>query len=181
MDPEKFGNSVMFLSLVGNAVSPSRPTISQSVGRSGGQGKRAAARSHAQPFRCGEHGEHGEHWTLMDAATGVTLDQAGCLPNFRFPQSLQHEGSGSGKSSKSVTATPSIAVILLTPGSSNQQTVEIPPKDTRRTYPKIGIIDGGLGAPLADWIIERWDILADEDVDLDHGTFIGGSLSPAVR
>jgi len=31
------------------AVSPSRPAISQSVGLSGGQGKRAAARSHAQP------------------------------------------------------------------------------------------------------------------------------------
>ena len=60
-----------------------------------------------------------------------------------------------------------------TPRASNQ-TVEIPLKDTRRTYPKMGIIDGGLGAPLADWIIERWDILADEDVDLAHGTFIGG-------
>jgi len=62
-----------------SAVSPSRPAISQSVGRSGGQGKRTAARSHAQPRLCGEHGEHGEHWTLMAAATNATLDQAGCV------------------------------------------------------------------------------------------------------
>jgi hypothetical protein len=61
-----------------SAVSPSRPARSQSASRSGRQGKRAAARSHAQPPLCGEHGEHGEHWTLMAAATGVTLDQAGC-------------------------------------------------------------------------------------------------------
>src|SRR5271165_1202991 len=82
-----------------SAVSPSRPAISQSVGRSGGQGKRAAARSHAQPPLCGEHGEHGEHWTLMAAATGPTLDQAGCV---RTSASASHNpysasGSGSGK------------------------------------------------------------------------------------
>ena len=59
-----------------SAVSPSRPALSQSAACSGGQGKRAAARSHAQPPFRGEHGEHGEHWTLMAAARGATLDQA---------------------------------------------------------------------------------------------------------
>ena len=52
-----------------SAVSPSRPAPSQCAARSGRQGKRAAARSHAQPPLCGEHGEHGEHWTLMAAST----------------------------------------------------------------------------------------------------------------
>ncbi len=40
------------------------------------------ARSRAEPRAaafCGEHGEHGEHWTLMAAAGGATLDQAGCI------------------------------------------------------------------------------------------------------
>ena len=70
----------LYVSLFGwSAVSPSRPARSQSASRSGGQGKRAAARSHAQPPLCGEHGEHGEHWTLMAAAGGATLDQAGCI------------------------------------------------------------------------------------------------------
>lgn len=87
-----------------SAVSPSRPTLSQSAVRSGRQGKRAAARSHAQPPLCGEHGEHGEHWTLMAAAHGATLDQAGCV---RTSASASHNpysasGSGSGKPIKKV-------------------------------------------------------------------------------
>ena len=100
-----------------SAVSPSRPALSQSAACSGGQGKRAAARSHAQPPLRGEHGEHGEHWTLMAAARGATLDQA---EGVRTSASASHNpysasGSGSGSPSKSVTATPSISVILLKP------------------------------------------------------------------
>ena len=98
-----------------SAVSPSRPAISQSVGRSGGQGKRTAARSHAQPRLCGEHGEHGEHWTLMAAATNATLDQAGCVgtsASGSHNPTVRREAEA-GSPSKSVTATPSITVILL--------------------------------------------------------------------
>jgi hypothetical protein len=43
------------------AVSPSWPAISQGVGHSGGQGKRAATRSH---LFAASNDEHGEHWTL---------------------------------------------------------------------------------------------------------------------
>ncbi len=50
----------------------------------------------------------------------------------------------------------------------------IPLRDSRRTHPKLGIIDGGISEALSDWVIDRWDVLADEDVDLAHGTFIGG-------
>jgi hypothetical protein len=50
----------------------------------------------------------------------------------------------------------------------------IPVRDSRRTHPRLGIIDGGISAVLSDWVIDRWDILADEDADLAHGTFIGG-------
>lgn len=50
----------------------------------------------------------------------------------------------------------------------------IPIRDSRRTHPRLGIIDGGISEALSDWVIDRWDILADEDVDLAHGTFIGG-------
>jgi hypothetical protein len=52
--------------------------------------------------------------------------------------------------------------------------VTIPIRDIRRTHPRMGIIDGGISEALSDWVIDRWDILADEDVDLAHGTFIGG-------
>lgn len=50
----------------------------------------------------------------------------------------------------------------------------MPVRDSRLSHPKLGIIDGGLSPALADWVIDRWNVLADEDMDLSHGTFIGG-------
>lgn len=50
----------------------------------------------------------------------------------------------------------------------------VPIRDSRRTHPRIGIIDGGISDALSDWVIDRWDVLADEDTDHAHGTFIGG-------
>ncbi|WP_245501423.1 S8 family peptidase [Lichenibacterium minor] len=52
--------------------------------------------------------------------------------------------------------------------------ITIPVRDSRRSHPRLGIIDGGIGPALSDWVIDRWDVLADEDMDLAHGTFIGG-------
>lgn len=52
--------------------------------------------------------------------------------------------------------------------------VAMPIRDSGRTHPRLGIIDGGIGEALADWVIDRWDILAEEDMDRSHGTFIGG-------
>ncbi|MFN4275748.1 MAG: S8 family peptidase [Ferrovibrio sp.] len=47
-------------------------------------------------------------------------------------------------------------------------------KDAARTYPRIGVIDGGIGQALNGWVIDKWDLLDPADADLDHGTFIGG-------
>lgn len=64
---------------------------------------------------------------------------------------------------------------LSTPTTRVRPTdVAVPVRDSRRTHPRIGIIDGGISEALSEWVIERWDILADEDLDLAHGTFIGG-------
>jgi hypothetical protein len=52
--------------------------------------------------------------------------------------------------------------------------VTVPIRDSRRAHPRIGIIDGGISDALSDWVIDRWDILAAEDLDPAHGTFIGG-------
>jgi hypothetical protein len=52
--------------------------------------------------------------------------------------------------------------------------VAIPARSTGRTHPRLGVIDGGISGSLSDWVIDRWDILASEDMDLAHGTFIGG-------
>ena len=102
-----------------SAVSPSRPALSHSAARTGRQAKRTAARSHAQPPLCGEHGEHGEHWTLMAGARGAKLDQAGCVrtsASASRPLYGAREAEAGGPS-KSVTATPSISVILLSQAS----------------------------------------------------------------
>lgn len=68
-----------------------------------------------------------------------------------------------------VRATPSAPTVRARPTNA-----AIPIRDSRLTHPRLGIIDGGIGEALSDWVIDRWDILADEDTDLAHGTFIGG-------
>jgi len=52
--------------------------------------------------------------------------------------------------------------------------VTVPARSAQASYPRIGIVDGGVSTALTDWIIDRWNFLADENMDLDHGTFIGG-------
>ena len=69
-----------------------------------------------------------------------------------------------------VRATPLTPPTLL----ARPEVAIVPVRDSRRTYPRLGIIDGGISTALSDWVIDRWDILADEDADLAHGTFIGG-------
>ena len=64
--------------------------------------------------------------------------------------------------------------LQTSPTRSRPTAAAIPVRDSRRTYPRLGIIDGGISGILADWVIDRWDVLADEDTDLTHGTFIGG-------
>lgn len=71
---------------------------------------------------------------------------------------------------------PGIVVRSAPPVPSRTRPTQaiLPTRDSKRTHPRLGIIDGGLSPVLSDWIIDRWDILADEHVDLSHGTFIGG-------
>ena len=77
-----------------SAVSPSWPAISLSAGHRGGQGKRAAARSHAQPHLCGEHGEHRRALDLEGRGDQRNASSGWVHRNFRFrfPQSLRHVG-----------------------------------------------------------------------------------------
>ena len=56
-------------------------------------------------------------------------------------------------------------------------TYTLPDRGTGKSWPKVGVIDGGISdKALAPWIIGRWDLLADQDIDHVHGTFIGGIL-----
>jgi hypothetical protein len=44
-------------------------------------------------------------------------------------------------------------------------------------YPRVGVIDNGISAALSDWVLDRHDFLATNQVDSDHGTFIAGLLT----
>jgi hypothetical protein len=43
----------------------------------------------------------------------------------------------------------------------------------------VGVVDGGVGDAVGDWIEGRWGQLADTDRDVSHGTFISGLLVAA--
>ncbi|WP_448103510.1 S8 family peptidase [Pedobacter panaciterrae] len=50
----------------------------------------------------------------------------------------------------------------------------IPLLEDNYSYPKIGIIDGGVSDVLSDWVEDRWGLLSPDDKDENHGTFIAG-------
>lgn len=50
------------------------------------------------------------------------------------------------------------------------------PEPDDRSYPRIGIVDGGVSDVLSPWIVDRYGLLAEEDRNDAHGTFIGGLL-----
>lgn len=60
------------------------------------------------------------------------------------------------------------------PGRARPTTFTLPPRNSARRYPRMGVIDGGISNELSDWVIDRWDVLDASDVDHWHGTFIGG-------
>jgi hypothetical protein len=59
-------------------------------------------------------------------------------------------------------------------GRARPRKFNLPPRNSARTYPKLGVIDGGVSGELADWLIDRWDVLDPSDANHWHGTFIGG-------
>jgi hypothetical protein len=67
-------------------------------------------------------------------------------------------------------------IVKSAPPSVRQRpsAVQVPTRDSTRAYPKIGIIDGGVGPSLSDWLIGNWNLVADTDKDPRHGTFIAG-------
>ncbi len=50
----------------------------------------------------------------------------------------------------------------------------LPQRKAGVSYPRIGIIDGGLDPTLSNWIIGQWGFLSSADRELSHGTSIGG-------
>ncbi len=45
--------------------------------------------------------------------------------------------------------------------------------------PVVGVIDGGIAGPIANWVVERWGQLVDGDRNIPHASFIAGLLVAA--
>ncbi len=75
---------------------------------------------------------------------------------------------------KKVNLPPIIKRSSLEVGSENAPDFELPFPAEDGSYPKIGIIDGGVSSVIGDWLEESWDFLAEGDRDEAHGTFIAG-------
>ena len=50
----------------------------------------------------------------------------------------------------------------------------LPIRNTAHSYPRLGIVDGGIAPLFVDWVVGRWDLLDNSDVDPIHATFIAG-------
>ena len=59
-------------------------------------------------------------------------------------------------------------------GRTRPSELSVPIRNSTRSYPRMGVIDGGISPELSDWVIDRWGLLDAADADLAHGTFIGG-------
>jgi hypothetical protein len=55
-------------------------------------------------------------------------------------------------------------------GSNAPRTFTLPARVAERGYPRIGVIDSGIGGPLSGWTLGRFDHLREADVDPEHGT-----------
>lgn len=67
-----------------------------------------------------------------------------------------------------------------TPATESITAAILPLPSSSSRYPRIGIVDSGLGGALAAWTIGRHDFLETEDVDAEHGTFVGGLIVGAA-
>lgn len=71
---------------------------------------------------------------------------------------------------------PIIEATRIGPTDNIPQNISIPRKISHGAFPRVGIIDGGIGSHLAEWAVGEHTILAAEHLKRDHGSFIGGLL-----
>lgn len=66
------------------------------------------------------------------------------------------------------------------PATMSSAATEFPLPSGASRYPRVAIVDSGLGSALAPWTIARHDFLEPDDVDQEHGSFVGGLLVGAA-
>ena len=68
---------------------------------------------------------------------------------------------------------PTSALVALAEPNTGTQ---LPTRQADIAYPRVGVIDGGVGQYLNEWSLGAYSILAPEHRQTDHGSFIGGLL-----
>lgn len=64
-------------------------------------------------------------------------------------------------------------------GSTATNALVLPSPTAGIEYPKVGVIDGGIGPAFLPWVLSVWNPLASVHQDLNHGSFIAGLLVAA--
>jgi hypothetical protein len=75
-----------------------------------------------------------------------------------------------------VSLPPIIEATRIQASAAPQERVSVPQRETGFEYPRIGIVDGGMGGHLASWSLGEHTIIAPGHLKRDHGSFIGGLL-----
>ncbi|MGA2571693.1 MAG: S8 family peptidase [Terracidiphilus sp.] len=75
-----------------------------------------------------------------------------------------------------VSLPPIIEATRIQPSTTAPGSTSPPQRATNVNYPRVGIIDGGIGDHLASWSLGEHTIIAPSHLKRDHGSFIGGLL-----
>lgn len=70
-------------------------------------------------------------------------------------------------------------VIFRSPSANSQpqsKSYTVPSLKTDKSYPKVGVVDGGISTIFKDWVAAKYGFLSAADADEAHGTFIAGLL-----
>ncbi len=129
---------------------------------------------------------------------GIRLEESDSLPNIQLipvqstarknveAKSVSASRSKHAKLLDFLDKHPLVRKVLLPPIITKSNTVvakasagtkfEIPKPKTNKSYPIIGIIDGGVSEVFVDWVEDVWGLLGKGDKDVNHGTFIAGLI-----
>lgn len=77
---------------------------------------------------------------------------------------------------RSIAVPARIEAAATAPALRLGRRVEVEPPKPNGRYPFVGVVDGGIAAPLAGWVNATENLVAPQHKDEAHGTYIGGLL-----
>lgn len=71
---------------------------------------------------------------------------------------------------------PVVLAPSTAPSAASAIPFVVPPRVASAIYPKVGVIDTGVGPVLSDWTQSRYDFLPESQCDTEHGSMVAGIL-----